>query len=224
MIGDDADNVIRVGSGANHVKANGGNDLIVGGAHDVETYTLPEVALASSFLRFPDFNVEIDTGSEFEKLYGGRGADTLYGSGQMFGGNGRDMLVSTRYGETEVSMTGGRGADEFVFRGDLRTSIPGFEYSVISMRGRILDFNPDEGDRIVLQDTFETIDDAALTWVGQFEELGYNEIGYRSENQNTVLYYMNKHVGYSMGWEEQSLRVVLEGYDGELGETDILIA
>ena len=116
------DDVVYAGSGEDQVTLGCGADLAFGG-------TGADILVGGYG---PD---EIHGGSEADIIYGGKGADVLYsddGDDLLFGQEGNDILIHN--GSGVVTMIGGEGADTFYTRtGD-----------------RVIDFNPEEGDRLFI--------------------------------------------------------------------------
>lgn len=131
--GGDGYDVVHGGDGADTLSGQGGGDTIYGGRQ------------ADLLIGGADADT-LFGGRDGDLLYGNQGADRLLGDlgndtvfgGQgddwLEGGDGLDWLYSDRGNDTLV---GGSGADRFVM-----SSGGGFD--------RVMDFNPVEGDRIVL--------------------------------------------------------------------------
>jgi Ca2+-binding RTX toxin-like protein len=81
-------------------------------------------------------------------LDGGRGNDSLYGGDgddQLVGRGGRDLLLGDNGAD---ELRGGPGADRFAFLGNNRAEA--FATSTVNATDRLLDFNPEQGDRLEL--------------------------------------------------------------------------
>lgn len=133
-------NVISVGHGANVVNAGGGNDLIYGSNLQTEW---------PAWADNPDRAEFIDERDAHEVLRGGAGSDTIVGGMNMFGQGGDDRLVAPVVAE-ETHMSGGAGADDFVFA-DSSQVVGYHEWYVQAQHVTISDFSHDEGDRIVIE-------------------------------------------------------------------------
>lgn len=140
VIGSDAANVISVGHGANVVDAGRGNDLILG------SNTQTEWSAWGDYEEKPDLTDARDAG---EVLRGGMGADTIVGGMSMFGQGGDDRLVAALV-DGETRMSGGRGADSFVFS-DKVESVGWHETYLRVQHVTITDFDGGEGDRIIIE-------------------------------------------------------------------------
>ena len=112
------------GGGNDHIQAGSGNDSLYGGLG----------------------NDELQGGAGNDRLFGGLGDDYLsaaLGDDTLQGGPGNDELIGSEGADT---LTGGSGADEFrFFPGDTPTDSS-------THMDIITDFDPAEGDRIVLED------------------------------------------------------------------------
>ena len=133
-VGDDTirgqagNDTIDGGAGNDEIGGSTGNDRLLGGSGNDELFGSDG-----------DDVVLGENGNDL--LFGGSGRDTLNGgSGDdtLFGGGGNDVLI------------GGGGADTFVFT-------PGFGNDIIE-DFVIGDFNPTEGDRIIVDDGLSTAD------------------------------------------------------------------
>lgn len=153
LLGDDT---IRLGGrGESTVQAGGGDDLIDAGfADDQPSYYYygrsgvfvsgqegEDTILGSSTgdtLAGQDGNDSILAGSGQDEIHGGAGDDILaggYGNDLMFGGDGDDFIYTSLGADT---VTGGAGADRF------------FSSGLDQEFMHIMDYNPDEGDRLVM--------------------------------------------------------------------------
>lgn len=127
LVGRRSDDEIAGGGGSDLLIGASGDDVLLGEAGDDE-------------LQGDDGDDRLDGGAGADVLRGGDGADVLYGGAgvdEITGGAGNDTI---RSGSGADVVTGGPGADIFVI--DLSTLDEGHD--------RILDFNPEEGDRIVI--------------------------------------------------------------------------
>ena len=127
MIGNAAANMISVGHGANVVDGGGGADTIVGSGTENTV--------------FPWHHSWGDGRDGSEVLHGGSGNDRIVGGTTVFGDGGNDTLVA---GWNRNVMTGGSGADHFVF-----SDVDDGYYSgshAACQSGSVLDFNGDSGD------------------------------------------------------------------------------
>ncbi len=140
VIGSDADNEIWVGGGANYVFAGGGDDIVYGGAWNAE-----RIAVS------PYHSIQLDQSSSLEELIGGRGDDIIYGSGTMIGGSGNDTLHATSWDYGSNTMRGGSGADTFSFSG-VSGNHDDYYSLGFPMDGVVKDFDPGEGDKIMIRD------------------------------------------------------------------------
>ena len=193
-------NVISVGHGANYVEAQGGNDTVYGGNYALDATTW----------------YYTDDRDANERLYGGDGDDRIVGAAQAFGDEGNDTLVAGWFSEQE--MTGGAGADRFEFSGDVVfNGIFAFMYT---QSGVVTDFDPSEGDRLVI----DREDDSAPApvfrgSVASVEDLAAGEYvivdGNRFELVVAIVdtMYGDVFVGPS---------VVLDGFTGTFTEADVL--
>lgn len=149
------DDTIRLGGrGDSTVQAGGGDDLIDAGfADDQPGYYYgrggvfvsgqggDDTILGSSTgdtLAGQDGNDSILAGSGQDEVHGGAGNDSLaggYGNDLMFGGDGDDFIFGSLGADT---VTGGAGADRF------------FSSGLDQEFMHIIDYNPDEGDRLVM--------------------------------------------------------------------------
>jgi Ca2+-binding RTX toxin-like protein len=139
VVGSAGANRISVGHGANVVDGGGGADTILGG--NVEKDDVP-------FYEYFE-----DRRDAAEILRGGVGNDRLVGGSTVFGDGGNDILVA---GWGRNAMTGGAGADDFVFSDEAEWG-GWHSYTAATQVGRILDFHGSEGDRLVI----DRVDDSA---------------------------------------------------------------
>ncbi|WP_159790025.1 peptidylprolyl isomerase [Sodalinema gerasimenkoae] len=132
ILGSPIDDVIYGNQGNDTLTGEAGNNLIRGGQGD-------DVIMGGTGNDILHGNLGNDTimaGGGNNVLRGGQGDDVL------IGGPGNDVLIGDRGQDT---LTGGAGADSFVFRGD--TNIGRVDPNQADV---VTDFNPAEGDRIVL--------------------------------------------------------------------------
>jgi Ca2+-binding RTX toxin-like protein len=78
----------------------------------------------------------------WNRMWGDAGADVLRGTGELDGGKGPDTLQNSIWGSSEL--IGGPGADRFVL--ELADTYP-------AVTVRVVDFNPAEGDRLLVHAT-----------------------------------------------------------------------
>jgi Ca2+-binding RTX toxin-like protein len=234
--GTDAGDTIRAGDGANDVRGGRGNDLIHGGKQS---------ARAADYPLWED-----DAFPAAETLTGGSGNDTIHGGNnevredsyhdeydytyyyaedRLTGGSGKDELHA---GWAYNRMSGGKGADDFVFTDDVRTlDHTGENYRPDAMRGTVIDFSPGRGDRIVI-DLVDRTDpewakdgEVETVWRGNDTLRAMGEFGYSEEDGDTILEYAAVS-GYapnqSYGYQAETVRITLEGYAGGLSESDIV--
>lgn len=164
VVGSDGANVISVGHGANVVDAGRGNDLIYGSNDQTEW------AAWSDYNYEAYFNDKRDAG---EVLRGGLGDDTIVGGMSMFGQGGDDRLVAALV-DGETLLSGGAGADTFVFSD--KVAFMGWHETVVrAQHATISDFSHDEGDRIVI----EHVDAATAdpTFVGTVTDRSEIDVG-----------------------------------------------
>ena len=136
VIGNAAANPISVGHGANVVDGGGGADTIVGSG--IENTV------------FPWYHSWGDGRDGSEVLHGGSGNDRIVGGTTVFGDGGNDTLVA---GWNRNVMTGGSGADHFVF-----SDVDERHYSghMRVQSGSILDFDGDAGDWLVIDRAYDS--------------------------------------------------------------------
>ncbi|WP_281501585.1 hypothetical protein [Kordiimonas laminariae] len=124
ITGNDADNFIRAGGGADTVAGGAGSDAIYAGASDTgaDTFSGGE---GSDTLGGGAGNDTLNGGASDDILYGSTGADELTGAAgddTLFGGAGDDVLSGgegtdrLNGGTGNDTLTGGDGSDTFVFR------------------------------------------------------------------------------------------------------------
>ncbi|UQZ88093.1 hypothetical protein C4J81_02250 [Deltaproteobacteria bacterium Smac51] len=109
--GDDRDNTINGGTGADRIYGGGGDDLLYGnnGADRLEG------GAGNDTLYGGEHNDELYGDEGDDLLYGGNGADTLYGgegSDKLYGEAGNDILDG---GAGDDYLYGGEGADTYVY-------------------------------------------------------------------------------------------------------------
>ena len=132
------------GDGADTLKGGDGHDLIYGGGGDDQIFG----GTGSDRLWGKDGNDLIDGGDWNDLIWGENGNDTLIGGAGddwLSGGDGDDLLQG---GDGNDVMRGGRGVDTF-YGG---TGADVFEFFRDHETGRIMDFNPGEGDILRIDD------------------------------------------------------------------------
>jgi Ca2+-binding RTX toxin-like protein len=160
VIGSAAANRISVGHGANVVDGGGGADTILGS--NVESDDIP-------FYHYFE-----DVRDRSEVLRGGSGDDRIVGGTTVFGGGGDDTLVA---GWARNAMTGGAGADDFVFSDEAEWG-GWHSNSAYTQRGQIIDFDGGEGDRLVIDRVDDTAPLPAFAgYVASSEEVDVGEWG-----------------------------------------------
>jgi Ca2+-binding RTX toxin-like protein len=172
ILGDSGDNEIRSGGGVNYVSGRGGDDLIVGGRDAVDfdfSQKYVEVLLGGSG------DDEIFGGGAFQVVYDYR---TFYdwAAEKLSGGSGDDRLHAG-FGDTRMS--GGSGADTFLFSND--AWVEG-DFATLDERGQnavITDFR--KGDRIELllgDGEWNQYEGLAPDFVGETADLNPYQMGY----------------------------------------------
>ncbi|APZ55213.1 calcium-binding protein [Salipiger abyssi] len=156
--GQEGNDLLDGGNGNDSIGAGDGDDTVTGDAWD---------------------------GTGHDWIYGGAGADSLYGGGgndTIFGGEGDDTLLGS-YGRD--LLLGGDG-DDFIFGGagsDVAAGGAGADRFFASFRGNdvttINDYNPDEGDVLVLDGRYFSADDLRLRGDRMTDAEG-NPTGYSS--------------------------------------------
>lgn len=140
VTGSDGANVISVGHGANVVNAGGGNDLVYGSNTQTDWMAWDDNG---------DLPLFSDARDAHEILRGGTGSDTLVGGMNMAGQGGNDRLVAALVAD-ETHMSGGTGADSFVFSDS--SQVVGYHaWYVQAEHVTISDFSHAEGDRIIVE-------------------------------------------------------------------------
>ncbi|WP_068304656.1 calcium-binding protein [Pararhodobacter sp. CCB-MM2] len=153
MRGRSGDDVIDGGDGNDNLQGDGGDDTLLGGngadtldGGDGDDSVDGGEGNDRLFGRIGDD--ELDGGSGNDAVWGDEGNDTLHGGwgdDWLSGGSGNDVLSggpgndTLRGGSGDDRFWGGAGADVFEFFRDHDT-------------GRVMDFNPNEGDLIKLDD------------------------------------------------------------------------
>jgi Ca2+-binding RTX toxin-like protein len=201
LIGDDANNLLIGGAGADTLTGNGGNDVLRGGADadvlsggdgvDMVQYNGSAAGVTvdlnvgvSGFQSASGGDADGDVISGFERAYGSDYADTLIGddaNNLLIGGAGADTLTGNggndvlRGGADADVLSGGDGADTFVFNTAL--SIQNID--------RIVDFSAGDGDRLQLDDAyFSTLTVGAL----QETEFRANLTGLAEAADDRIIY------------------------------------
>lgn len=132
FIGSPIDDVIYSNKGNDTLTGEAGNNLIRSGQGD----DVITGGIGNDILHGNLGNDTVTAGGGNNVLRGGQGNDVLVG------GAGNDVLIGDRDQDT---LTGGLGADQFVLRGN--TNIGRGDFNLADV---VTDFNPAEGDRIVL--------------------------------------------------------------------------
>jgi Ca2+-binding RTX toxin-like protein len=206
VLGSDAANVIDVGHGANSVDGRAGNDRIYGGNAE-------KIDVASSY-----YFTDIRDASEV--VHGGAGNDTLIGASNSHGDAGNDTLVA---GWKHNNMTGGLGADHFVFS-DLLEAEEYHGYWIEVQRGRILDFNSsgeDEGDKIVIDRVDKSPPDPEYAGhVSNSQDIDIGQFGI-VQNQSEKYLFMPLFHDDQWDWNE-GLRVDLVNHSWAFSEGDVI--
>lgn len=206
VIGNSSANIISVGHGANKVDGRGGNDLIIGSNAEND-----------DDLSYYTFDDDRDL---LEELNGGAGNDTLIGGTRMSGDAGNDRLVA---GWEHHTMTGGQGADRFVFSDRFYTDwYKGHWFD--AQRGTITDFNRAQGDRIVIE--HDPSSGAAPVFVGSVESRFDLEEGEIGQIGNTIFLALDRDYEYWVDYYEfvEGLEITLENFDGQLRVSDFMFA
>ncbi len=125
------------GAGNDTIFGEGGNDLIYGnqGADRLDG------GAGSDTLYGGQDNDLLSGGADADLLYGNLGADTLYGgdgNDSLFGGRGDDRLIG---GDGDDVLVGNLGSDTL-------EGGAGADLFIVSEGDVVLDFRPDEGDRL----------------------------------------------------------------------------
>ncbi len=132
FIGSAIDDVLYGNQGNDTLTGEAGNNLIRGGQNE----DILNGGIGNDILHGQLGNDTLTAGGGNNVLRGGQGNDVLVG------GAGIDVLMGDRDQDT---LTGGAGADQFVLRGN--TNIGRVDANLADV---VTDFNPAEGDRIVL--------------------------------------------------------------------------
>lgn len=220
VVGSAAANYIDVGDGVNFVYAGGGNDTVVGGS----------VAWDG------------DEAGRGDTIYGEAGNDVIYGNGAytlwsyglggvldpswdyLDGGSGNDTIYT---GLTYAEVAGGSGADKLYFTDeafywDYRGSL----FEVYYQSVVVLDYNPSDGDQLIIQ--IENENHGTAVFVGetaelQFYELGYQRYGDAATGDWGTMLSMRLTNEYDYG-DPGYLTIDLVNYGGPISESDILFA
>lgn len=200
VYGTEGADTISVGHGANFVQGRGGNDLLEGSNVEIDDDPI-------------DYYLT-DNRDPHETLRGGAGNDTVVGASNAFGDAGNDRLVA---GWDENNMTGGAGADRFVFS-DFIELDSWHTADAVVQHGRILDFDSAEGDRLVIErtDPGQPLPD----FVGEVDTIYEIDTGQYGFIGNQL--YMPLAIGYDFGgYYSFGLAVRV---DGDIDEGDIVFA
>lgn len=140
------DDEILHGDGSGRVLGGAGNDTIHGEGGDDLIYG----NLGSDWLSAGSGDDSIYGGQGDDGLWGGSGDDRLYGNrgdDTVFGGQGDDTIFG---GQGDDRLIGGDGNDRLVgnLGSDTLSGGAGADLFVVDDGDLVLDFNPDEGDRL----------------------------------------------------------------------------
>lgn len=215
VIGTHEANLISVGDGANLVRAGAGDDTVIGG------------------LYYPE-----DEGTWQDQIYGEAGNDRLVGNGSLEtsgtdgprpygrdyldGGAGNDTLIG---GTRETVMVGGSGADRFKSSNDgvaMADYINDPVALVRNERPRILDFDHDDGDKIVINIAVNTYD-STPEFVGQvasLNDLDEFEFGYVRVGDDLLARFVTEDSEDAV--DEDDLEIRLVDYSEGLVASDVL--
>ncbi|MGH6858820.1 MAG: calcium-binding protein [Phyllobacterium sp.] len=188
LTGDGKDNVFEVGGGADRIDTGDGTDTVIFSGSGSVFATGLIISLTTGTVS--GGNSDGSTFTNVENVTGGFGRDFIYGDNgdnvlsgsdgadDIFGGGGNDTIIGgmgTYFTENFApagsipgippndSLTGGAGADVFVFNALYDSDIPRADV--------IRDFNVTEGDRIDLSDFHST-------YAGSGEPMDLTFIGY----------------------------------------------
>ncbi len=183
IYGGPGDDYVSGGTGNDWIGGEEGNDYLRGGSGDDDIYG-------------GDGDDEIWGGTGEDWLEGGDGNDTLRGGGgedALFGGEGDDLLAG---GSGDDYLAGGEGDDDLNGGGgmDLLEGGTGADYFYFYFPNHgpdiILDFNWQEGDKIVISSSGFGVDRVSLVYSDTPDE---GEFGYTIEYVEgvpvTFLYY-----------------------------------
>jgi Ca2+-binding RTX toxin-like protein len=171
--------VISVGHGANLVEGRGGNDRITGSNPSND-----DIAYEHYF---------VDERDADEVLRGGAGNDTIVGGTNVFGDAGADTLIAgwaSNDFQIGNRMTGGAGADRFVFSDEHHVGVSNDDIEILAQEGTLLDFDAGTGDRVVidrLDDTQPLPEYAGV--VDDYLEIEQGSYGFVEAFGIRVLYY-----------------------------------
>lgn len=233
LVGSHGANRLDAGDGINLILGKGGDDTLLAG--DASSENTPGwVGLPAQPGAHSQYGDYIDGGGGDDYIAGGgsfrsvdyRG-DTILGHEVLRGGAGNDTLVA---GFGDIELTGGTGADHFVFTDEVRDLTVNGDYDRYwTERGVITDFNRAQGDKIVVDLNAES----DLFYSGSFDsDLPYvfkgqaadeaREWGWFRDGADTVARFnvVDAEVFQSYQQELLSVDIRLAGYTGSLTMSD----
>jgi hypothetical protein len=206
VYGSDGANRISVDHGANYVDGRGGDDTIYGS--NVELDDSPWGAIYE------------DDRDKDEMALGGAGDDLIVGATNAYGDAGDDTLIAGWH--FRQTMTGGAGEDRFQLTDDFLWDTNRGD-AWIDQHATITDFDPSQGDRIVI----DRVDDGAPTpvFAGYLEDELNLEVGEYGIVGDRFVYAAMKGLDQWMGGDYEYVvgpSALLEGFTGTFTETDVL--